>query len=213
MVGILSMPGSTDGQGFGVIYSDPPWDYDDAGAIRRFPGTRKGRADAHYQTVGLEGLKAMRPLLDSWASEDCALLMWGTWPKLGEFMDLGRAWGFEYVTCAFVWVKTKRDAEQPMMFPGSLQAMAYCGMGFYTRSGTEFCGLWRRGKPSIPEDRSIRQVVFAPVREHSRKPPEVRHRIERLWPEATRLEMFARERAPNWSAWGNETDKFGGEAA
>ncbi len=196
------------GPRFGVIYADPPWSYDDPGAIRRYPGTRRARADVHYDCEGIDDLMAMRPLLDVWAADDCALLMWGTWPKLKEYLDLGLAWGFDWLTCAFVWCKTKRDPDQGRLFPGSFEDLAYCGMGFYTRSGSEFCGLWRRGRPSIPEDRTVRQIVHAPVREHSRKPHEVRQRIEALWPGSRRLEMFARQRWPGWEVWGDQTERW-----
>lgn len=51
---------------------------------------------------------------------------------------------------------------------------------------------------------SVRQVVYAPVREHSEKPPEVRDRIVELMGDVPRIELFARQRAEGWSAWGNE---------
>ena len=195
---------------YDVIYADPPWSYNDPGAIRRFSGTRKGRADAHYGTEGVQDLAAMRPMIDEWAAPDCALLMWGTWPKLPEHLALGQAWGFEWVTCALLWCKTYASDQQWLSLARGQQIRPYCGMGFYTRSGSEFCGLWRRGKPLVPADRTIRQVIHAPVREHSRKPDEARHSIEAMWPDARRIEMFARTTTPGWDAWGNETEKFSG---
>jgi N6-adenosine-specific RNA methylase IME4 len=44
--------------------------------------------------------------------------------------------------------------------------------------------------------------------EHSKKPNEFRKRIERMFGDVPKLEMFARTRAEGWDAWGNETDKF-----
>ena len=52
------------------------------------------------------------------------------------------------------------------------------------------------------------QTVFAPKREHSRKPDEVAERIEALYPNASKLEMFARTTRPGWDAFGNEVGKF-----
>jgi N6-adenosine-specific RNA methylase IME4 len=194
---------------YDLILTDPPWDYDDPGAIRRYPGTRRARADAHYPTVPLEELIAMRPLLDAWAAPDCALVVWGTWPKLREAFALIDGWGFEFVTGLLVWVKTRRDYApgQIHLRTPDLDAMAYVGMGYYTRSGSEFAIYARRGKPPVPSDRSVSQIIHAPVTEHSRKPPEAHARLERLWPEARRLEMFARRRVPGWDAWGNEIEE------
>jgi N6-adenosine-specific RNA methylase IME4 len=40
--------------------------------------------------------------------------------------------------------------------------------------------------------------------EHSRKPDEIHRRIERLYPDAAKLEMFARRPMDGWDVWGNE---------
>jgi N6-adenosine-specific RNA methylase IME4 len=52
----------------------------------------------------------------------------------------------------------------------------------------------------------------APRREHSRKPDEVRDRIERLLP-GPRIELFARTTSPGWDSWGDQTSLFDGGSA
>jgi N6-adenosine-specific RNA methylase IME4 len=61
---------------------------------------------------------------------------------------------------------------------------------------------------------AVEQVLFAPIREHSRKPDEVRARIDRLVGDVPRIELFAREQAPGWHAWGDELrlNLFGGRS-
>ena len=44
----------------------------------------------------------------------------------------------------------------------------------------------------------------APFEGHSKKPDETRRRIVELLGDVPRLELFARDRAPGWDAWGNE---------
>ena len=66
--------------------------------------------------------------------------------------------------------------------------------------------LGRRGQPKRLSG-DVREVLLAPVREHSRKPDEVYERIEHFCA-GPRLDLFARERRPGWAAWGNELDKF-----
>jgi hypothetical protein len=39
---------------------------------------------------------------------------------------------------------------------------------------------------------------------HSEKPAEVRAIIEKMHPDASRIELFAREWTPGWDAWGDE---------
>ena len=66
----------------------------------------------------------------------------------------------------------------------------------------------KTGRPLPLASESVVQTVFAPRREHSRKPDEVAKRIEELYPEATKLEMFSRESREGWAAFGNEKGKF-----
>ena len=60
--------------------------------------------------------------------------MWATMPKLEEALSLIKAWGFNYKSAAFVWVK--RNKKAPTWF---------WGMGRYTRSNAELCLLATRG--------------------------------------------------------------------
>lgn len=45
---------------------------------------------------------------------------------------------------------------------------------------------------------------FVKFLQHSRKPAETRDRIVELMGDLPRIELFAREAAPGWDAWGNE---------
>jgi N6-adenosine-specific RNA methylase IME4 len=86
-------------------------------------------------------------------------------------------------------------------------------MGKWSRKQTEQALLFSRGKPSRLEA-GVRQlfesdehVIFAPKREHSRKPDEQYDRIERLCG-GPYVELFARQSRFDWDSWGNETTKF-----
>ena len=67
----------------------------------------------------------------------------------------------------------------------------------------------KTGRPLPLASDSVVQTVFAPRREHSRRPDEVAEWIEALYPNARKLEMFARETRLGWDAFGNEFGKFG----
>lgn len=58
-------------------------------------------------------------------------------------------------------------------------------------------------------DEISKALPHIPVREHSRKPGEARTGLERLFGDVRRIEMFARETAPGWDAWGDQVGKFG----
>jgi N6-adenosine-specific RNA methylase IME4 len=66
------------------------------------------------------------------------------------------------------------------------------------------CLLATKGSPKrLHAD--VRQLMVAPLMEHSRKPDEWLERIERLV-EGPYLELNARRRRPGWTAWGDELE-------
>lgn len=175
------------GDKFAAIYADPPWEY------KVYSGKGKQRsAERYYDTSSLEAIKALP--IASLAADNCVLFLWGVWPELPGALEVIKAWGFEYKTVAFVWVKQNPSGEG-----------IFTGMGYWSRSNTEFCLLAARGAPQrMAED--VHQVIMAPrPGEHSRKPDEVRRRIERLVV-GSYLELFARSPSPGWTAWGNELE-------
>lgn len=172
---------------YGVIYADPPWHY------KVYSKKGMGRsAESHYPTMKLEDIKAL-PVADL-ADRDCALFLWVTLPCLLEGIEVLKAWGFEYKTTAFVWVKQNRKADS-----------LFWGMGFWTRSNAEICLLGTKGRPKR-KDAGIHQVVISHVEEHSRKPQEVHDRIIRLMGDVPRIELFARRKTEGFDVWGNEVE-------
>lgn len=125
-----------------------------------------------------------------------ACFMWATFPNIAEAIKVLEAWGFVYKTAAFVWVKTYAKSERP-----------FWGMGAYTRANAEVCLLGVspgfKARERIRSHR-VHQVITAPFEGHSKKPDETRRRIVELLGDVPRLELFARDRAPGWDAWGNE---------
>ena len=100
---------------------------------------------------------------------------------------------------AFVWVKTKKDGT-PIAAQGVRPSIIKPLTEFVLVGSTE-----RKGPPLPLADESICQTVFAPKTAHSRKPLEVQERIERMYPTASKLEMFSRSPLrEGWDHWGNE---------
>jgi N6-adenosine-specific RNA methylase IME4 len=177
----------SDGKKFGVICPDPPWTFE--------PYSDKGKqrsAERHYDTWSLDRIKTLP--VQALAANDCALLLWAIWPRLNDALDVIRAWGFEYQTCGFLWVKHNPKGEG-----------LFWGMGYHTRANTEPCLLATRGEPRrLAND--VHQVVMMPVGAHSEKPEEVARRIERLYG-GPYLELFARRPREGWTTWGNEIQR------
>ena len=168
-----------------VIYADPPWAY------RVWSQKGAGRsAESHYSTMSLEDIKALP--VGKLADKNCALFMWITFPLLREAWDVVEAWGFKYKSVAFVWIK--QNKKSPSLF---------WGMGYWTRANAELCIIATKGSPKR-NSRSVHQIIFSPIEEHSKKPDEARERIVKLMGDVPRIELFARQKAPGWDVWGNE---------
>lgn len=184
---------------FGAILADPPWSFK-AWSGDALPSRV---ADAHYQTQSMEWIAGL-PVGDV-AADDCALFLWICWPTLPDALRIIESWGFTYKTCGFCWVK----GNSLPLFPDDFKDKM--GLGYWTRANSEVCLLATKGKPKRL-DAGVRQVIQAPLREHSRKPDGVHERIERLV-SGPYLELFARESKPGWTVWGNQTTKFDRSAA
>lgn len=180
---------------YDVIYADPPWDY--GGKMQYDRSSMKSQnigfeknvfisaADFKYPTLKLSELKKLD--VASIAAEDCILFLWTTGPQLANSIELGEAWGFEYKTVAFVWDKQVHNP------------------GRYTLSQTEFVLAFRRGKfPSPRGARNVRQLVSVHRGEHSEKPAEVINGITEMFPQQSKIELFARKSVPGWDNWGLE---------
>ena len=126
------------------------------------------------------------------AEKDCLLFLWATFPQLPEALQLIKAWGFQFKTVAFVWLK--RNKKSPTWF---------YGLGYWTRGNAEICLLAKRGKPKR-RSASVHQFIISPVEEHSKKPDVTRDKIVELAGDLSRVELFARQKTPGWDVWGNE---------
>ena len=108
--------------------------------------------------MGIDELCAL-PVADL-AARDSALFLWATFPQLPEALRLIKAWGFQYKSVAFVWLKKNKKADS-----------WFYGLGFWTRGNAEVCLLATRGHPRR-QAANIHQFIISPIEAHSKKPDE-----------------------------------------
>lgn len=175
---------------YNIIYADPPWTYSD----KRKGKKMSGGASTHYNTMNISDIKKMGEIIKKISSDDCMLFLWATFPNLSEALQTIKEWGFTYKTLGFSWIKTNKKNGKP-----------FFGIGFYTKSNCEVCLLGIKGKPSnLKKSNFVSSCVISERREHSRKPDEVRKRIEELVGQVPKIELFARQQVEGWDCWGNE---------
>lgn len=169
---------------FQIIYVDPPWSYNDKKC--------EGAAEKQYNCISLSDLCSL-PVKEI-AAKDCVLFMWATYPKIEDALSLIRAWGFEYKSITFQWIKQNRSGKG-----------FFFGLGRWTRGNTECCLIAVKGKPKRISNK-VSQLVFSPLQRHSQKPTIVREKIVELIGNLPRIELFARVKAEGWDSIGNEID-------
>lgn len=194
--------------GYQLIYCDPPWPYGNKAS--------NGAAVNHYGTMSLTDLKRL-PVW-SLSAPNAVLAMWYTGNFNDEAKQLAEAWGFQVRTMkGFTWVKLNQLAEDHINkalaagevqdfydFLALLNTQSRMNGGNYTRANTEDVLIAVRGNGLERLNASIKQVVYSPLGEHSAKPWEVRHRLELLYGDVKRIELFSRKNLDGWDTWGNE---------
>lgn len=183
---------------YDVIYADPPWDY---GGKLQFDKSSKNSneidlnknifiSSANFKYPTVKTKKLMDIPIKEIAKDDCLLFMWVTNPHLSHGIELGKAWGFQYKTVAFVWDKMVHN-------PGQ-----------YTMSYCEICLVFKCGRIPKPRGaRNIKQLIRSRRGKHSKKPLEVIKGIEKMFPTQDRIELFARNNSINWDVWGLDVRK------
>lgn len=171
---------------YSIIYADPPWPYNESGSKAKVK-------DAHYKMMQLSEICALP--IKRIQAEKCILFLWVTAPRLPMAFEVMRAWGFQYHSLGFDWLKISK-AGTPIINPG-----------YYTRQNNEFCLIGvlkdkeRRIKPLV---HGIPVPILEQRREHSRKPDSVRENIVKICGDLPRIELFARQSVEGWDCWGNE---------
>lgn len=178
---------------FDVIYADPPWHYNGKLQFDK-SSTSKEKLDltrkifistAGFKYPMLKTKELMEIPIWEIAKDDCLLFMWTSNPHLSQAIELGKDWGFEYKTVAFVWDKMNHN-------PGQ-----------YTLSNCELCLVFKKGRIPKPRGaRNVQQLIRSPRRAHSEKPTEVLQAITKMFPEQEKIELFARRKTEGWSVWG-----------
>ena len=169
---------------YNIILADPAWEYSNSGSTKN----SRGNAKQFYKTMPINEIKNLQ--VEKIADDNCWLFLWTTYPQIQNGLDVLRAWGFEYKTVAFTWIKKTVNMKD------------FVGMGFYTRANPEIVLLGLKGKVH-PINKTVRNIIYSQIQEHSKKPDIVRDKIVKLCGDLPRIELFARQKIPKWDAWGD----------
>ena len=164
-----------------VIYADPPWEY---GTAQHGKEEQATTLETHYPTMSDKALSALP--IQSIGGDSSVLFLWATAPRIEAALALAHSWGFEY-KAMFIWDKVKHN------------------VGYYNSVRHELLLICTRGS-CLPDTKELHDSVVSIPRsdKHSEKPEKFRSIIDTMYPEGPRIELFARQPAKGWAAWGNQ---------
>lgn len=215
---------------FNVICIDIPWTFSDK---LKMSDVKRG-AESQYSVLNQEKLKTL-PVQDV-SADDSLLCLWVPSSLLAEGLELMNVWGFRQ-TQTFIWVKTKKsplesivkkissnldewfkDMTKPLNLSDlykiitdfNLNDILGFNMGRLFRNCHEICLVGVKGKIYDKlKNKSQRTVCLDVNTKHSAKTEILQDRLDIMFPEELKLEMFARRIRQGWTCVGNEVDGIG----
>lgn len=173
-----------------VILADPPWDYgmpNDRSASRVLPHEQ-------YITMTIDAICDMG--VADIAADDSMLFLWCPASLLPDGLKVVAAWGFDY-SSNWVWHK---------------EGQLNCGGGT-AAIHHELLLVAKRGAGLTILDKKVRgsSIFGGKVGAHSAKPVVVHERLEALYPDVSRIELFSRAQRAGWTMYGNQVGDLAAE--
>jgi len=222
-------------QFFDIIVCDPPYSFSD---LLSMSEVNRGAA-SQYSTLSIEEIK-MLPINELSKTDGALLALWVPSALLSSGLDIMEQWGYEQKQ-TYIWAKSKIDPFKDLYdsIKGlpilkeelskktikntieeikkecnlQLNNFLQFGMGRLFRNAHEICliGINNNGIYKKLQDKSQRTISFAPSLKHSQKPENLQDSLEKMFPDAKYLEIFARRQRPGWVCIGNEAPKTVGQ--
>lgn len=172
---------------YDIIYADPPWPQKKGGQRKKRPNQGK---ELDYETMSVEDCFSTMDRFFDLASDRHNVFMWTIDKFLIDAEQSMKTRGYK-LHARFVWDKengvapafTVRFTHEYLLWfykPGKMLKMQESCRGKYT---------------TVLREKSVR---------HSQKPVCAYEMIEEMFPGATKIELFARQKREGWDSFGNE---------
>lgn len=174
---------------YDIVYTDPPWQQTKGGKRKARPLQGKS---LDYPTMDMESIKKIHRIVFEHVNEKHNVFMWTIDKYLHETEQMMNELGYN-LHARFIWDKENGIAP-----------------AFTVRYSHEYL-LWfyKKGRILMPINEmrgKYTTVLREPATKHSKKPECVYKMIEDMFPDATKIELFARNERDGWNCWGNEVD-------
>ncbi len=171
---------------YSVIYSDPPWKQQKGGLRKCRPN--QGRT-LDYQTLSMDDIAEHQRQAAEIATENHSVFLWTIDKFLFKAEEMMTALGYR-LHARFIWDKENGIA------PAFTVRFSHEYLLWFYKAKLPPIAVEQRGK--------FTTVLRERATVHSKKPLCAYEMIEALYPNAMRLEMYARAERQGWDCWGNE---------
>lgn len=201
------------------IICDPPYSFQDR---LKMSDVKRG-AEANYSVLTNTDIKNLN--IQSVAANDAVLALWVPSSLLNFGLELMSEWKFKFVQ-TWIWNKVKQDPLKSLRKSISKKAvdkkilltdanqciteynlndsLAF-GLGRTFRQSHEIALIGVKGKIySHLKNKSQRSVAFDVNFKHSAKPETLHNRLELMFPNLPKLEIFGRRQKAGWTVIGNQ---------
>lgn len=173
-----------------IIYTDPPWPQKKGGQRKVRPNQGK---ELDYKTCSLEECFSLQDQFFTQTAGKHNIFMWCIDKYLHEAEEEMKKRGYT-LHARIIWDKQNGIAP-----------------AFTVRFSHEYL-LWfyKKGHMLMPckEQRGKWTTVLREqATKHSKKPEIAYQMIEQMFPDAKKIELFARERREGWESWGDELNE------
>jgi N6-adenosine-specific RNA methylase IME4 len=172
---------------YDLVLADPPWPQSKGG--KKAARANSSGKPLDYPVCPLDEIQAHLRAVARLCEENAVLFLWTIDKYLFEAQRLAENAGFR-LHARMVWNKVTG-------IPAA----------FTVRYGHEYLLYMYQGKlpPVARSERGRVHTVFTErARRHSQKPEKAFEIMERLYPAAKKLELYARAPRGGWDCWGNE---------
>jgi N6-adenosine-specific RNA methylase IME4 len=214
---------------FQIIVADPAWAFSDRLTMSDVP---RG-AQSNYKTMSITDIKNM-PVKELADPNGALLALWVPSSLLKEGLDVMTAWGFSHkqtyiwvkskkepfktiisnviseitnnVTSFGSMKRLWKKVISHRLADSSMNDMLFFGMGRLFRQCHEICLIGTNNNKIYKklQNKSQRSVSFGENLKHSAKPEHLQNSLELMFPDSSKIELFARRVRPNWTCLGDE---------
>ena len=174
---------------YGIFYSDPPWAQKKGGLRKSRPNQDR---ELDYQTLTVDGIKEIHREFFLSGSTNHNVFMWTIDKYLHQTEKMMEELGYS-LHARIVW-----DKENGVAPAFTVRYTHEYLLWFYVKG--------KMLKPSIEMRGKYTTVLRERSTVHSKKPECAYRMIEDMFPDARKIELFARNRREGWQSWGNEVE-------